>query len=171
MQQGDYVKTLIVYDSVYHNTEKIALAIGTAFPAGSVKVLKAGAVHKSDLEGVNLFIVGSPTQGGRATQALQTFFGEIPEKGLKNVAIAAFDTRMTGEKNSRAMRMFVKLFGWAAGRIAETLKSKGGNLIVSPEGFIVEGRKGPLKAGETERAAAWGKQIFIKLQSSRLIAS
>ncbi len=164
------MKTLIVYDSVYHNTEKIAQAIGTAFPAGSVKVVKAGAVNKSDLEDVNLFIVGSPTQGGRATQALQAFFNEIPDKGLKNVAIAAFDTRMTGEQNGKAMRMFVKIFGWASGRIAENLKSKGGNLIVSPEGFVVEGREGPLKVGETERAAAWGKQIFNKLQSSRLIA-
>jgi hypothetical protein len=31
---------------------------------------------------------------------------------------------------------------------------------VSPEGFIVKGKEGPLKDGEEERAAEWAKVIF-----------
>ncbi len=157
------MRALIVFDSVYNNTEKIARAIGAALPPEAVKVVKADAFKRSDLDDINLLIVGSPTQGGRATQNLQNMIDSIPANGLRNVFITAFDTRMTGEKNGFGIRMLVKVFGWAAGRIAETLKSKGGSLIVLPEGFVVEGREGPLKTGEIERATTWGKQIAGKL--------
>ncbi len=57
--------------------------------------------------------------------------------------------------------MFVaRLFGYAAGRIADSLKAKGGNLAPPPEGFIVKGNEGPLKEGELERAAGWAKGIL-----------
>jgi len=157
------MRVLIVYDSVYNNTEKIAQAIGAAFPVEAVKVVKANAFQKSDLVGINLLIVGSPTQGGRATQSLQNIFNALPADGLKNINITAFDTRMTGEKNGFGIRMLVKVFGWAADRLVATLKGKGGILIAPTEGFVVEGREGPLKIGEIERATAWGKQIAGKL--------
>jgi len=52
------------------------------------------------------------------------------------------------------------VFGYAAGRIARNLKGKGGNLIASPEGFLVTSTKGPLKEGELERAAGWAKGML-----------
>jgi hypothetical protein len=66
--------------------------------------------------------------------------------------VASFDTRYEGR--------FVKMFGFAAERIAETLKSKGAKLVSSPEPFYVTGKKGPLKQGESERAEAWAKKII-----------
>jgi hypothetical protein len=51
------------------------------------------------------------------------------------------------------------LIGYAAGRIASGLTSKGGRLIAKPEGFIVDGKEGPLKEGELERAAAWARSL------------
>lgn len=53
----------------------------------------------------------------------------------------------------------MKVGGYAAGRIAETLKKKGGNLVMPPEGFFVKGKEGPLKEGELERTANWGEVI------------
>jgi DNA-binding CsgD family transcriptional regulator len=47
----------------------------------------------------------------------------------------------------------VGIFGYAAGKIAGSLKTKGGTLILSPEAFFVKGKEGPLKEGELERAA------------------
>jgi flavodoxin len=65
--------------------------------------------------------------------------------------VAAFDTRM--------QMKLARIFGYAAGRIADSLKRKGGNLIGRPEGFFVKGAEGPLKEGEVERAASWAKEI------------
>jgi flavodoxin len=59
---------LVIYDSMYGNTEKIAKAIGGAI-AGDVKIILAGEASPSQLESVDLLIVGSPTQGFRATKS------------------------------------------------------------------------------------------------------
>jgi hypothetical protein len=44
--------------------------------------------------------------------------------------------------------------------IADKLVEKGGRLIFPPEGFYVSGTEGPLKDGELERAAEWGKNCW-----------
>ena len=144
------MKALIVYDSVYGNTEKIARAIGGAI-AGDVKVLRMSEVNPSELGSLDLLIVGSPTQGGRPTKAMQEFLDRIPADALKNVSVTSFDTRVK--------IVIARLFGYVAGRIAESLKGKGGHLAASPEGFIVKGNEGPLKEGELERATNWAKGI------------
>jgi len=143
------MKALIIYDSMYGNTEKIAQAIGGAI-AGDVKVVRVGEVNPSELEAVDLLIVGSPTQGGRPTQAIQDFL-DRSSSAIKGINVAAFDTRLSAR--------WPRIFGYAAGRIAGNLKGKGGTLVASPEGFFVKGTKGPLKEGELERAASWAKGI------------
>jgi flavodoxin I len=145
------MKALIVYDSVYGNTEKIARAIAEAItPSGEVKVLQAGEANPSELAFIDLLIVGSPTHGGRPTQAIQDLLNKAPK--LQGINVAAFDTRVTSK--------FARVFGNAARRIAGQLTRKGGVLISSPEGFFVTGTKGPLKEGELERAAAWAKGML-----------
>jgi flavodoxin len=144
------MKALIVYDSVYGNTEKIAKGIGGAI-AGEVKVLRMSEVDYSELKTLDLLIVGSPTQGGRPTLAMQDFLNKVSETAIKGINVAAFDTRFSTR--------LVGIFGYAAGRIADSLKKKGGTLILSPEGFFVKGKEGPLKEGELERAATWAKEI------------
>ena len=146
------MKTLIVYDSVYGNTEKIARAIGEGIASsGGVKIVRPAETNPAELASFDFLIVGSPTQGGRATPALQEFLNKIPADALKNKSVASFDTRV---KN-----VIAKLFGYAAGRIADSLKEKGGQMVAPPEAFIVMGTKGPLKEGEAERATAWAKGI------------
>jgi flavodoxin I len=145
------MKALVVYDSFYGNTETIAKAIGSAI-TGEVKVLRPGEASPTDLKSIDLLIVGSPTQGGRPTKAIQDFLNKLPESAVKGVNVAAFDTRFSTK--------LVGIFGYAAGKTADSLKKKGGNLIVVPEAFFVKSKEGPLKDGELERAAAWAKRIL-----------
>ncbi len=153
------MKALIVYDSVYGNTEKIARAIASAIP-GEVNVIKASQASPSDLESVDVLIVGSPTQGFRATKEVQAFIDNIPEGALKGVKVLAFDTRMSAADSGRVAGLFIKMGGYAAARIAKALEEKGGNTAAPPEGFLVKGREGPLKEGEEERAIAVVQKIF-----------
>jgi len=147
------MKALIVYDSVYGNTEKIARAIAEAIiPPDEVKVLRAGQANPTEFAFIDLLIVGSPTHGGRPMSAVQEFLKKVTQPSLEGINVAAFDTR--------AASKFARIFGYAAGRIAGHLKRKGGVLIASPEGFFVSGTKGPLKEGELERATAWVKGIL-----------
>ncbi len=147
------MKALIVYDSVYGNTEKIARAMAEAIaPGGEVKVLRASEADLSELSSADLVIAGCPTHGGRPTSAMQGFLNKVPESSLQGITAAAFDTRVSAK--------WVKILGFAAGKIADSLKKKGAALIASPEGFFVEGKEGPLKEGELERAAGWAKGIL-----------
>jgi flavodoxin len=144
------VKSLIVYDSTYGNTEKIARAIGAAL-TGDVKVQKAGEVNIAELASYDLLVIGSPTYGGRPMPTVADFLGKIPDDAVKGKNVAAFDTRIPTK--------FAKLFGYAADRIAKSLKDKGANLMVPAEGFFVNGKSGPLKDGEEARAATWAKGL------------
>ncbi len=120
------IKALIVYDSIYGNTEKIAQAISKAI-TGEVKALRVGEARPSDLTSVDLLIVGSPTQGGRPTPAVQVFLNKVSESAIENIKVAAFDTRLSTR--------WVGIFGYAAGRIAESMKRKEVTLIAPPEAF------------------------------------
>ena len=145
------MKTLVVYDSTYSNTEKIAKAIGSGIK-GDVKVLRAAEANTADFASFDLIVIGSPTYGGRPMPSVADLMNKISESAVKGKNVAAFDTRIPTK--------IVKIFGFAADRIAKNLKDKGANLVVPAEGFFVNGKEGPLKAGELERAAAWAKTLI-----------
>jgi flavodoxin I len=152
------MKSLLIYDSQFGNTEKIAKAIGSAM-AGETKILRASEAKLTDLESLDLLIIGSPTQGGRPMPALKKFLSSIPAGSLAKTKVAAFDTRFSSRGQNLILLLVMKIFNFAAPKIAKTLASKGGTLVVPPEGFIVTGKEGPLKDGELERATAWPRQM------------
>ena len=163
------MKTLLVYDSIYGNTERIAQAIGKALGArNEMRILRATDVEPTDLATLNLLIVGSPTQQFRASPAMKKFLSEIRKGELNNVQVTAFDTRLEMEDMpSRILPPFVKIFGYAAKPMADALVSKGGKLIASPEGFLVKGMEGPLKDGELERAARWAESCIVQVEMNK----
>lgn len=144
------MKTVIVFDSVHGNTEKIARAIAGAL-SGETKAIRASEWNAEQLTGADMLIVGSPTYGGRATETMQRLLAGLSSSAVKGVKVATFDTRLTSR--------FVRIFGFAAERIAEDLRGKGANVVSTPEGFFVRGREGPLKDGEEARAAGWARQL------------
>jgi len=162
-------KALVIYDSQFGNTGKIAQAIAD----GLVDLDEVDLVHVSqtspgELGGIDLLIVGSPTQKFRPTQRVTDFLKGIPSGSLLGVNAAAFDTRFTEEKigEIRILEFFVGLFGYAAKPIADRLQKKGAQLVVLPEGFYVDDTEGPLLEGELERAAEWINTISVLLDCS-----
>jgi len=152
------MNTLVIYDSLYGNTRIIAQAITDAIP-GDVKMVHVNEVNASQLSIYDLLIVGAPTHGGRASEAVSSLLGQIEAAALIGVKVAAFDTRLTW--------WWLRLFGFAAPKIARSLIKKGGELVGAAEGFFVTGGEGPLQDGEVERAAAWAKEILNSLQVVR----
>ncbi len=144
------MKTLVVYDSVQGNTRQIAESIGSAL-SGQARVLHVKNARAQDMDGVKRLIVGSPTHGGKATEAVADFLNGISPSALADVKVAAFDTRLSMK--------FVKIFGFAADKILAELRKKGGTGIAVPAGFIVKRTNGPLLENEQERAAAWARTL------------
>jgi flavodoxin len=157
------MKAMVIYDSAYGNTEKVARTIGQALgPADEVPVVRASEARPAQVAGLDLLIVGSPTQKFSPLGTVTTFLKSIPQDGLRGVKVAAFDTRFPqGQVDEiRILAFFVRIFGYAAEPIAKRLEKKGGHLAVPPEPFYVSDTEGPLLDGELERAANWARQII-----------
>jgi flavodoxin len=155
------MKALIVYDSVFGNTEKVAQAMGAALAGQAEVALKrVGDVTPVDLAGLDALIAGSPTRKFTSTPAIKAWISALPSSSLKGVKVAAFDTRVDVTAGPGVLKGFVKVFGYAAEPMAAKLVKKGGAQAMAPEGFIVEGTEGPLREGELEHAGAWAIEIL-----------
>jgi flavodoxin len=155
------MKALVIYDSFFGNTERVAQAMGEALePHGTVEVARVSEVQQEQVTSLDYLIVGSPTRGFSPSPDTKKFVRGLPTRGLEGVGVAAFDTRVDlDDVDSRILPPLVKLFGYAAEPIAKGLRRKGGDLRLPPEGFYVADTEGPMKEGELERAAAWARRV------------
>jgi flavodoxin I len=156
------MKTLVVYETFFGNTEQVARAIGAALPAqAGAEVVKVDEAIKGLPAGTDLLIVGSPTRAFRPTAGTMKYLNALPAGTLKGVNVAAFDTRMdVKEVDSKILTFMASIFGYAAKPIADRLVKKGGSLVLAPEGFIVKGSEGPMGDGELDRVAEWARKVY-----------
>ena len=155
------MNTVVVYDSQFGNTERIAQAIADTLRAfGQAQAVRVNPARPIELQGVDMLILGCPTQGFRPSPAMQSFLGNVSYQSLSGLAVACFDTRFRGRlwKSSAAPRM------------ARQLRTMGVEPIIPPESFFVKTMKkeGPLLTGEVERAATWARMLFNKAEPSHL---
>lgn len=145
------MEVLIIFDSNFGNTKKIADQIANQIGSGASSI-SVNDFKESDLLGIKLLIVGSPINAWRPTKKTANFLDRLDSSKMKNVKAAAFDTRV---------KSFIS--GNAAKKIAKALENSGMNVIVSPMGFYVKGNEGPLIEGEMKKVEAWVKLIISKL--------
>jgi len=148
---------LVVYDSYFGNTEKVAQEIAEAIDGQAKKV---NAVTEADLADLKVLFVGSPTRAFRPTPEILAFIKAFDPASMRGVKAAAFDTRIPEDQTeSGFLRLMIRLFGYADKKIAKRLKNQGATLALESEGFGVSDTEGPLLEGELERAKSWAKQI------------
>lgn len=155
------MKSIVIYDSMYGNTEKIARAIGKVMQTrGAGRVVSIKEASLSDVKGVDLLLVGSPTQAFNMLPTVRKWLKGLPKGSLAGLKVAAFDTRMDVKKVDNKFLTFMESFsGYAAEKIGKALVNKGGIESIKPAGFIVEGSEGPLRTGELERAEQWARRF------------
>lgn len=155
------MQALVIYDSIFGNTEKIAQSIASGLRAThETQCLRASSVSVAQIASADIIVIGSPTRSFRATPATHSMLEAIPSGALQGKKVVAFDTRllMTGVKGL-LFRKIIDKGGYAAPIIASALQSKAGALALPVEGFFVKGEEGPLVDGELERAVNWGKRL------------
>jgi flavodoxin len=149
------MNVLVVYASQFGNTERLARAIGSALePRHSVRVMAAKDARSLTGDGVDLLLVGTPTQLFGRRLLVRSFLDGLKSHGFSGRAAAAFDTRMgtPTEKNAAACET-----------IAARLQAVGCRLVVPPESFLVAGFTGPLVEGEEERGKVWALDVAERL--------
>lgn len=157
------MQTVVIYDSKFGNTEKIAEAIARGASVRSVvRVMHTTDALRADLalpERPDLVLVGGPTHNHGPSAGLKTFADALPAP-LRGAPAASFDTRYRGP---------VLLTGSAAAAMAKVLAKSGAHLVAPAESFFIV-RKGPLQAqglepGEIERAEQWGRIVAAAVAS------
>ena len=144
-------KALVVYDSLFGNTERVARALAEGLEAGSVEVdvVKADAVRFDELGEVGLLCVGSPTQAWGASKPMKLFLERLKSvEGLSGKKGFAFDTKMKS-----------RLAGSAGGKIEGRLKDLGLAVVKPHASAVVEGREGPLEEGAEETFKQIGAEL------------
>ena len=155
------MKILVVYDSLFGNTEKIASSIAEVYSGQRVIRKHVKDFELSDLADLDLLIAGSPTHGGRPSQGMKDFLAGLPAGSLKNVQAAAFDTGIPVEAKKGFLRFVIRLIGYASKHIANALK-KNGAVAAAAETFFVLDKEGPLKEGEIYRSKEWAGKLLKK---------
>ncbi|MFK0246018.1 flavodoxin family protein [Amycolatopsis azurea] len=168
------MQVLVVFESMFGNTEIIARAIGkglaTSCEVDVVNVDDAPA----EWDGLGALVVGGPThahgmtragtrksarqqvEGGvRSATGVQEWLSALPTAS-RQVPVAVFDTRL------RKARW---LTGSAAVGARKMLLKRHGVPLVPPESFFVDVGKNAtiLYDGEQERAEAWGSRLAARL--------
>lgn len=165
------MRGLIVYESMFGNTEQVARAIA----AGISKHMETDLVPVSQAptnvsDAYDLVVVGGPThafsmsrpgtrkdarsQGATAATAtvevgIREWLDSLPRRSYAGLA-ATFDTRVARVR---------RLPGSAAKGAAKALHRHGLSVIANPQSFYVDDTDGPLIDGELARAEAWGNEI------------
>jgi hypothetical protein len=176
------MRVVIVYESLFGNTRQIAEAISAgirdASPEAQISCVRATEANRDVALGADLLLVGGPTHmcglssgvsrkmGLKAEQlaaareaghpvepdcagpGVRDWFMTLPKAADGSLG-AAFDTHPDS-----------RVAGAAAQDIARRLRRHGYELVAEPEGFVIENIEGPLRAGERDRAKAWGTRLL-----------
>lgn len=153
------MKALVLYESFFGNTQKIAEAVAKGLTNYEVSVLNVKDFKNEMLNGIDLFIVGSATRAFRPCELTKAMLKNLPENSLKGKKIAAFDTRLNVNKAPGILKVLARFFGFAAEPIQKSLTKAGGESVLNPEGFWVKESEGPLAEGELEKATKWAQEI------------
>ena len=159
------MQTLVIYDSKFGNTEKIAHAIGRGISSVSeVRVATTFEATQTLASRPDLVLVGGPTQNHGPSAGLREFVKNAPA-AIRGVPTGCFDTRYRGP---------ILLMGSAASAVAKDLAKSGTTLVAPAESFFIV-RHGPmelqtLEPGEIERAEAWGRALATSIRSAALVS-
>ena len=165
------IRALVVYESMFGNTEQIAEAIAAGLAEHATATLvEVGSAPTSIRDDLDLLVVGGPTHAhglsDRGTRrdamdhaippvvsdriGLREWFDSL--RSRPSVLAAAFDTRFDEPR---------WLSGSAAQAAVTQLRRHGFRLLTAPHSFFVLGMSGPLVAGELDRAGRWGRTLGV----------
>ncbi len=150
-------KVIIVYESVYGNTQKIAEAISKGIKEHAELesvVKKTGEIHTDDLCDYDAILFGCPNHNQGPALNLLKFIDRASIVHLNAKTGAVFDTYTGGNKDVAAKKL--------EARVHEKLP---GIQLIGRLSSKVTGRKGPLADNEEEKALEFGIQFGQKLHT------
>jgi len=143
-------RAIIIYDTKFGNTEKIARALARGMEKQGVKVdcVKADEVDVDKLGRYDFLAIGGPTHAFGVSKPMKAFFEKVRSVDIKGKKTFAFDTKYKS-----------RLAGSAGKGIEKTLKGLGMSIVKPRSSAIVKGSEGPLEEGMEETFEQIGSEI------------
>ncbi len=148
------VKTIIVYDSWFGNTQAVAEAIGKGIneiEKTAVVIKKIKDVDPIEVLAYDVLLIGSPNHMGGPTRSVRKFIDKLGLLELDEKKVAVFDTYV--RKNVHV--------GKTVRKMEKIIKEKisGLKLIVGGLSILVKGVRGPVMSGELSKCTTFGNKI------------
>jgi flavodoxin len=152
------MKGIVVYDSNFGNTEKVALALarGLKEKGAEVDCFRIDDVDVERLVEYDFIAVGGPTHIIRTSKLMKGFLEKLRTIDLKELKGFSFDTRNESRMNSRS---WLLLENSAARVIENVLKRRKVDIVRPRSSALVDGREGPLHEGMEEMFRQIGSEI------------
>lgn len=152
------MKGVVVYDTSYGNTKKIAETIADTLKEYGVEVdlLDVKDTKKLSAKDYDSLALGSPTRIGSMSFTVRRFIGGLKSEEWMTKPFVAFDTELPD--------VIAKDGASAAEKIAEKLRGKRMNQVLPVLKTAVLSTKGPLKEGEIQRTRQYTKELAAKLK-------
>jgi menaquinone-dependent protoporphyrinogen IX oxidase len=160
------MKGIVVYDTSYGNTKKVAETIVETLRESGIEVdlFYVKDVKKLSAKDYGFLVLGSPTRFGTMSFAMRSFLGKVKSEEWVNKPFTAFDTE--NPENIEKARAEKKEWS-AAEKISGKLRDKKMNQLLPVLKAVVFGQKGPLKEGEIERAKDFARELALKLKKEK----
>jgi menaquinone-dependent protoporphyrinogen IX oxidase len=161
------MKGIVVYDTSYGNTKKIAETITETLKEFRIEVdlFDAKDVKKLSGKDYDFLVLGSPTKFGTMSFAIRGFLGKVKSEEWMNKPFTAFDTE--NPENIEKARAEKKEWS-AAEKISEKLRDKKMNQLLPVLKALVLDWKGPLVEGEIERTKDFARELVLKLKEEKV---
>ena len=156
------MKDIVIYDTTYGNTQKIAETMTETLKESELEVDLFDVKNVKKLSGkdYDFLVLGSPTKFGTMSFTIRFFLGKVKNEEWVNKPFAAFDT----ENPENIEKAQAENKEWsAAEKIAEKLRDKKMNQLLPVLKALVIGQKGPLVEGEIERTKNYARELATKL--------
>jgi len=157
------MKGIIVYDTSYGNTKKIAETLAETLkePGIEVDLFYVKDVKKLSGKDYDFLVLGSPTKFGTMSFTIKFFLNKVKDEEWMSKSFAAFDTE--NPENVEQARIQKKEWS-AAEKIAERLREKKMKQLLPVLKALVLGQKGPLVEGEIDRTKDYARELTAKLK-------
>ena len=155
MEKSDKEHGVVIYDSKFGNTEKIAKSLAGGLKMGGMEVtcVNTNDVQTESLKDYDFVAIGAPTQMFTASRPMKDFLLKLEGvQGLRGKYAFAFDTKFAS-----------RLSGSASKYIEKTLKELGMEIVRPRQSAIVDKTEGPLEGGEVEAFERIGFDIGTSL--------
>ena len=155
-------KGVVIYDSNFGNTEKIARALADGLEQKGMEIdcLWIDEVDVEELTKYDFIALGGPTHILRTSKPMKAFLETLKTVDLRGLKGFSFDTRNKSRMNSKN---WLLLENSAARVIEGVLKSRNVDIVETRRSALVEGREGPLHDGMVEMFTQIGTEIAKSL--------